>query len=150
MPAATSNDNAPDQRSVLVTETGPARCTQRISAGRHTWAADEPESAGGSDTAPHPYQLLLSALGACTSMTLRIYAERKGWELRHTTVTLNHDRIHAEGCETPTGRLDRVVPEVHLDDDLDGDQRATLLAVADRCPVHRTLRSEIIIETGKV
>lgn len=151
--AATSSDDAPDHRSVLVTETGQARFTQRITAGLHTWAADEPESSGGSDTAPDPYQLLLSALGACTSMTLRIYAERKGWDLRRTTVMLNYDRLHAEdcdSCETSGGKLDRIVREVHLDGDLDAQQRAALLAIADKCPVHRTLQSEIVIETDEV
>jgi uncharacterized OsmC-like protein/fermentation-respiration switch protein FrsA (DUF1100 family) len=151
--AGTRSDDAPDHRSVVVAETGQARFTQRVSAGQHSWYADEPESSGGSDTAPDPYQLLLSALGACTSMTLRIYAERKGWDLRRAAVTLNHDRIHAEdcdSCETPTGQLDRIVREVHLDGELDGDQRATLLAIADKCPVHRTLHSEIVIETDEV
>jgi uncharacterized OsmC-like protein/pimeloyl-ACP methyl ester carboxylesterase len=148
-----SAEDAPDPGTVLVTETGRARFAQRISAGQHTWGADEPESSGGADTAPDPYALLLSALGACTSMTLRIYAERKGWDLRRTTVTLNHDRLHArdcDSCETTTGQLDRIVREVHLEGELDADQRARLLTIADKCPVHRTLRSETVIETDEV
>lgn len=142
-----------DDRSVVVTESGENRLAQRISAGGHTWAADEPESAGGSGAAPDPYQLLLSALGACTTMTLRMYADRKGWELRHATVTLNHNRLHArdcDRCETDSGQLDRIVREIHLDGDLDGKQRTTLLAIADKCPVHRTLHSEVVVETDEV
>jgi len=150
---STGSDESQQARSVRVAETDEGTFTQRITSGTHSWAADEPESAGGTDSAPDPYQLLLSALGACTSMTLRMYAERKGWELRHTTVTLNHDRMHAgdcADCETTDGRLDRIVREVRIDGDLDEEQRAKLLTIADKCPVHRTLKSEIVIETDEV
>ncbi len=145
--------SAPQPGTVEVTESGIGPFAQRIRTASHEWAADEPRSAGGSDTAPDPYQLLLSALGACTSMTMRMYAQRKGWDLRATTVTLTHDRMHAtdcSSCATSSGLLDRIVREIHLDGDLDDAQRAGLLAIADRCPVHRTLLSEIVIETDPV
>lgn len=143
----------PHPGTVVVAETGTGRFTQRIRADDHEWQADEPESAGGDGSAPDPYQLLLSGLGACTTMTMRMYAERKGWKLRQATVTLTHDRIHAldcEHCETSAGRLDRIVREIRLEGDLDDDQRQRLLAIAGRCPVHRTLQSEIVIETDLV
>lgn len=152
-PPSDGHDESPGARSVRVAETSAGKFTQRITTGSHTWAADEPESSGGADSAPDPYQLLLSALGACTSMTLRMYADRKGWDLRNTTVTLNHDRLHArdcDNCETTDGRLDRIVREVHIDGNLDEQQRAKLLAIANKCPVHRTLKSEIVIETDEV
>lgn len=142
-----------NQGTVLVAETGEGRYAQRVNAGGHTWAADEPESSGGTDTGPDPYALLLSALGACTSITLRMYAERKGWRLHNCTVTLNHDRLHTqdcENCETSSGYVDRIVREIHLEGDLDDKQRARLLAIADKCPVHRSLTSEIVIETDEV
>lgn len=144
---------APEPGTVEVTENGVGRFTQRIRTAQHEWSADEPPPAGGLGSAPDPYQLLLSALGACTTMTLRMYAERKGWALRRSTVTLTHDKLHAAdcvSCETDTGLLDRIVREIHLDGDLDDAQRATLLAIADRCPVHRTLHSEIVVETDAV
>ncbi len=148
----TSTATVPEPRTVEVAETGVGRFTQRIRTTAHEWAADEPASSGGDGTAP-AYQLLLSALGACTSMTIRMYADREGWDLRRTSVTLTHDRLHAadcEHCETATGQLDRIVREIHLDGDLDDAQRARLLDIADRCPVHRTLGSEIVIETDPV
>jgi putative redox protein len=154
-PAAAQDRDAdpPAPGSVQVSETGAGRFTLRIRTATHEWAADEPVSAGGDDTAPAPYQLLVSALGACTIITMRMYAERKGWDLRHSTVTLTHDRLHAADCahcETTTGHLDRIVREIHLEGDLDDAQRASLLRIADRCPVHRTLHSEIVIETDEV
>jgi len=143
----------PEPGTVVVTETGVGRFTQRIRADDHEWDADEPESAGGTGSAPDPYQLLLSALGACTSMTMRMYAERKGWNLRRATVTLTHDHMHAADCAdcaTESGLLDRIVREIRLDGELDDDQRAKLRAIAERCPVHRTLHSEIVVETDLV
>ncbi len=139
--------------SVVVTETRHGRFTHRVRSGGLEWAADEPVAGGGDGTGPDPYQLLLSALGACTSMTVRLYAERKGWPLRRTTVTLTHDRLHAADCaecETGTGHVDRTVREVHLDGNLDPAQRRRLLEIADRCPVHRTLTREILVETDEV
>ncbi|NEE03269.1 OsmC family protein [Phytoactinopolyspora halotolerans] len=143
-------DTPAEPGTVVVTDTGTGRFTQRVTAGKHLMIADEPRSVGGDDAGPTPYGLLLAALGTCTSMTIRMYAERKGWSLRSTTVTMQHDRIHAEdcaNCETQAGMLDRIRREVRLDGDLDDEQRARLLQIADKCPVHRTLRSEIVIET---
>jgi putative redox protein len=134
---------------VTVEEEGP-RFAQRIRAGRHALAADEPAEAGGQDRGPNPYELLLSALGACTSMTLRMYADHKKWPLRHVTVRLRHKKIHAQDCgdcETREGKIDFIEREVVIDGDLSADQRARLLEIADRCPVHRTLTSEVKIVT---
>jgi putative redox protein len=136
--------------SVVVTDSGDGALTQKIQAGGHALIADEPASVGGDDLGPTPYDLLLAALGACTSMTVRMYARRKNWPLRSTTVTLTHSKIHAadcEACETTSGRLDHILREVSFDGDLDADQRARLLEIADKCPVHRTLHSEVVVET---
>ena len=105
-----------------------------------------------ADSGPTPYDLLLAGLGACKSMTMRRYADRKGWPLEATRVRLRHSRIHAEDCETEKGRIDRIAVQVGVDGDLDDDQRQRLLEISERCPVHRTLISEIDIrsraETG--
>ena len=117
---------------------------------RHHLKADEPEAAGGSDTGPSPYEYLLAALGACTSMTLAMDARRKRWPLEHVEVRLRHSKIHAtdcEECETREGKLDRIERDIVLTGALDGDQRARLLEIADKCPVHRTLTSEIHIQS---
>jgi putative redox protein len=125
---------------------------QDIIAGGHYLRADEPTSIpGGTDTGPSPYDLLGAALGACTSMTLRMYANRKGWPLEEVTVTLDHDKIHArdcETCETKTGRIDRFVRQISVTGDLDDEQRKRLLEIADKCPVHKTLHSEIVVVHG--
>lgn len=134
---------------VVVAESGVGPYGQRVTAGQHVLNADEPAPIG-LDSGPNPYELLLSALGACTSMTLRMYADRKGWPLERVTVDLDHTRIHATDCadcETRTGKIDRIERTIHLEGDLDADQRARLLEIADKCPVHRTLRSEIDIRT---
>lgn len=123
---------------------------QEIEAGRHKLVADEPIEAGGTDSGPSPYDLLLAALGACTSMTISMYARRKRWPLEHVTVRLRHAKIHAEDCaecETKEGMLDRIEREIGLSGPLDAEQRARLLEIANRCPVHRTLVSEIDIRT---
>ncbi len=136
--------------TVIVRETGEGRFSQEIAAGGHALRADEPESFGGDDSGPGPYDLLLAGLGACTSMTLRLYAERKRWPLERTTVTLKHGKIHAEDCaecETKEGKLDRIQRELVVEGPLDEAQRAKLLEIADKCPVHRTLHSEVVIET---
>lgn len=143
------NDSDPGG-AVVVTETREGTFPQRIAVGRHRLRADEPESVGGTDTGPSPYDYLLAALGACTSMTLRLYADRKGLPLERVSVRLTHDKIHAEDCatcETRQGKVDRIVREITMTGDLDGDQRRRLLEIADKCPVHRTLHSEISIET---
>ncbi len=135
---------------VLVAEAGEGRFAQLIQAGRHRLRADEPKSVGGDDSGPGPYELLLAGLGACTSMTLRIYAEHKGLPLEHVTVRLRHAKIHArdcEDCETREGRLDLIEREVAITGDLDAAQRQRLLEIADRCPVHRTLTGEVKIRT---
>jgi uncharacterized OsmC-like protein/alpha/beta superfamily hydrolase len=138
---------------VIVEETGEGTFTQRIAAGPHMLRADEPESVGGLDSGPGPYDLLLAGLGACTSMTLRMYAERKGLPLERTRVTLTHDKIHAADCadcETREGKIDRIERRIQMTGDLTAEQRARLLEIADKCPVHRTLHSEIVIATEAV
>jgi len=126
---------------------------QEIEAGRHRLAADEPAEAGGRDTGPSPYDLLLAALGSCTSMTVAMYARRKQWPLEGVTVRLQHGRIHAQDCadcETKEGMLDRIDREISLTGPLTPEQRERLLEIANRCPVHRTLVSEIDIRTRLV
>jgi putative redox protein len=116
--------------------------TVRIAAGRHEFLADEPEDAGGRDEGPNPYEYLLAALGACTALTLRMYAERKAWPLEHVAVSLRHSKIHATECarcDEDAGRADRFERVLELRGALDGEQRARLLEIADRCPVHRSL-----------
>jgi len=138
--------------AVTVTETGEGTFQQRISyGGVHEGLADEPTSYGGDGTGPAPYDLLLAGLGACTTMTVRMYAERKGLPLDRVSVTLRHGKIHAkdcETCETEEGRVDRIERRLRLDGDLTDDQRAKLKEIADKCPVHRTLHSEVLIETS--
>jgi uncharacterized OsmC-like protein len=121
---------------------------QEIVAGRHRLLADEPESAGGSDAGPDPYDYLLTSLGVCTSMTIGLYARRKNLPLETIKVSLWHSRIHAkdcEECETKEGMLDRIDVEVELTGSLSAEQHAKLMEVAGKCPVHRTLTSEINI-----
>ena|SRR5262245_58462030 len=132
---------------------GPSGYTQTIDAGGHPLMADEPLEVGGQDKGPNPYELLLSALGACTSMTIRLYADRRGWPLKGITVRLRHDKIYAEDCqdcETKEGRIDRIEREIRLEGDLNDDQRSQLLKIADRCPVSQTLRSEVKIASRLV
>jgi uncharacterized OsmC-like protein len=139
--------------SVEVTEAAPGGggFTQAVTVrGHHHLAADEPLEGGGADLGPTPYEFLLVALGTCKSMTVRLYAQRKGWPLERVTVRLRHDKIHAQDCadcETREGRLDQIEAELELAGPLDAPQRARLLEIADRCPVHRTLVSEIVIRT---
>jgi putative redox protein len=139
----------PADGAVRVAESGPGRLTQHISARRHRLTADEPHPVG-DDAGPTPYDFLLAALGACTSMTVRMYADRKQWPLERIVVDSRHSRIHANDCaecETATGMVDRIERDITLIGPLDADQRAKLLDIADRCPVHRTLRSEVSIQT---
>jgi uncharacterized OsmC-like protein len=126
---------------------------QEIQAGRHRIVADEPASVGGTDTGPSPYDLLLAALGACTSMTVGMYARRKAWPLEEVAVHLRHSRIHATDCaecETNEGMLDRIERDIHFTGPLTDEQRSKLLEIANKCPVHRTLTSEIDIETRAI
>jgi putative redox protein len=136
--------------TVIVRETRSGRFQQEITVGRHRFLADEPVEVGGLDSGPGPYDLLLAGLGACTAMTLRLYAERKALPLEGVTVELRHSRIHAvdcENCETKEGMLDRIDRAITMRGTLDVDQRRRLLEIADKCPVHRTLTSEIDIRT---
>ncbi|GAC1403254.1 MAG: OsmC family protein [Mycobacterium sp.] len=148
----TTNKSLPEQTkqgTVTVAETGRGRYAQHITAGHHEFAADEPHPIG-DDTGPSPYDLLLAALGACTSMTLRMYAERKGWALEHVRVDLRHRRIHAQDCAectTTAGFIDHVDRDITLSGELDTGQRDRLIQIADQCPVHRTLHSEIHVPT---
>jgi putative redox protein len=145
-----AGDDAASEGTVTVTETGTGTYTQRIIAGHHELAADEPLPIG-DDVGPTPYDLLLSALGACTSMTVRMYANRKDWPLERVRVTLRHSRIHAEDCaecETTRGWVDHIDRDIELIGDLDDTLRERLLHIANRCPVHQTLTSEVNISTS--
>ena len=136
---------------VVVWETGQGKYQQHTSiSGRHYLMADEPHAYGGLDSGPSPYDLLLAGLGACTSMTLRMYADRKNIPLQKVTVRLHHDKIHAEDChecQTKNGKVDVIEREVVMEGDLDEATRARLLEIADKCPVHKTLHSEVKIVT---
>jgi putative redox protein len=132
---------------VVSSESGLA---QDIVIGKHRLRADEP-SPVGTDTGPSPYEILLASLGACTSMTLRLYAARKGWDLQRITVRLQHRRIHAadcEDCETKEGFLDRIDREIEVTGTLDDAQKQRLVEIAEHCPIHKTLVSEISIRTS--
>lgn len=123
---------------------------QEVVAGSHHFRTDEPASVGGTDRGPTPYDLLLAALGSCTSMTVAMYARRKKWALERVTVHLRHSRVHAEDCvdcETQDAKLTVIERDIQLDGTLGEDQRARLLAIADRCPVHLTLTSKTEIRT---
>ncbi len=136
---------------VRVSEADPKGFRQDVSAGpRHHVTADEPIAYGGTDAGFSPYQLVSSGLGACTSMTIRMYARRKKWPLEHVSVDVTHDKIHAtdcDHCETTAGKIDRFKRVITLEGDLDADQRRRLMEIADKCPVHRTLEGEIEIVT---
>jgi len=147
-PVAPAGDDASSDEAepgVMVREIGEPYA-QQVRMGRHTLQADEPKTVGGGDTGPNPYDLLLAALGSCTSMTLRMYADHKDWPLEHVTVALKHDRIHAGDSEQcaeakKTGKIDRITRSLTLTGPLSGEQRDRLLEIAERCPVHRTLQS---------
>lgn len=132
---------------------GPSGFAQDIEMGPHRLASDEPTGVGGTGTGANPYELLLASLGSCTSMTLRMYADRKGWPLQGIRVRLRHDKIHArdcEECETRVGRLDWIDRDIELRGPLDEEQRERLLQIAKKCPVHRTLTSEVRIASRLV
>lgn len=143
---------APEEGTVSVWEDGEPYA-QRVRLGAHDLIADEPARVGGGDRGPTPYDLLLAALGTCTAMTVRMYADRKGWPLHHVDVRLTHEKIHASDCadcESDKGKVDRLTRDLRLQGPLDDDQRARLLEIADRCPVHRTLEGDKEIVTRLV
>jgi putative redox protein len=126
---------------------------QAISVGPHHLLADEPKTSGGSDAGPDPYELLLSALGSCTNMTLRMYADRKKWSLKEIRVALTHSKNYANdcvNCEQPTAMLDRIERRIMLIGELTVEQRQRLLEIANLCPVHKSLTSKIDIQTELV
>ncbi|MBT5239614.1 MAG: OsmC family protein [Rhodospirillaceae bacterium] len=138
---------------VVVEETGTGQFIQSVQVGAHVLTADEPASVGGDNTGPAPYDYLLAGLGACTSMTLRMYANRKRLPLDKVSVLLSHTKIHADDCadcETKEGKIDEITREITITGDLDDDQRARLLEIADKCPVHRTLEREVKVRTALV
>jgi uncharacterized OsmC-like protein len=135
---------------VLVRETRSSKFQQAISIGPHRLTADEPVAAGGEDTGPGPYDFVLAGLGACTAMTMRLYADRKALPLERVSVTLKHSKVYAQDCaecETRTGKLDQIDRVIAIEGNLDAEQRNKLMEIADKCPVHRTLTSEIHIVT---
>jgi putative redox protein len=146
-------DNAaapPPLGVVLVEDSETGSFAETIRSGAHVLLADEPVAVGGNDTGPNPYDYLVAALGACTAMTLRLYARQKKWPLQKVRVLLKHDKVHAADCatcETKEGKIDRIERTIGLDGPLSDDQKKRLLEIADRCPVHRTLTSEILIQT---
>jgi uncharacterized OsmC-like protein/alpha/beta superfamily hydrolase len=149
-PAPMTAETAEEEGTVLVEPTGEGRFQTRLRFGPHTVIADEPLGVGGEGSGPTPYDLLMGALGACTSMTLGLYAQRKGWDLASLKVRLRHDRVHAADCgdcETKDGHVDQITRAIEFAADLDADQRARLLDIADKCPVHRTLHGELKIRT---
>jgi len=144
---------AEEPRKVVVQETRKSKFNQMITVGPHYLVADEPVTAGGEDAGPGPYDYLLAGLGACTSMTMRLYADRKSLPLDRVTVTLKHSKIYAKDCaecETREGMLDQIERDIAIDGALDAEQRKKLMEIADKCPVHRTLTSEIRIVTRAV
>jgi uncharacterized OsmC-like protein/fermentation-respiration switch protein FrsA (DUF1100 family) len=146
-PAVATSD---EPRRVVVQETRNSKLQQLVSVGPHRLQADEPIAAGGDDTGPGPYDYLLAGLGACTSMTMRLYADRKSFPVDRVTVTLAHSKIYAKDCaecETKEGMLDQIERVIKIEGAVDADQRKRLMEIADKCPVHRTLTSEIRILT---
>jgi uncharacterized OsmC-like protein/pimeloyl-ACP methyl ester carboxylesterase len=144
------DDDEAETGTVLVRETGQGRYQQEVLSGPHRFLADEPVKVGGGDTGPGPYDLVLAGLGACTSITLRIYAEHKKLPLSRVSVRLSHNKIHAEdceNCETKEGMIDHIERAITLEGDLTPEQRKRLMEIADKCPVHRTLESEVEIKT---
>jgi putative redox protein len=151
LPAPAEQTQRTEPGIVRVEETGDGVYANEVVVGPHVLRADEPKSVGGDDSGPTPYGLLSAALGACTTMTLRMYANRKEWPLERVSVSIAHEKIHAkdcEACETETGRIDRFDRVLRIEGEaLTADQRERLLEIADRCPVHRTLHGEVDVRT---
>lgn len=149
LPAALNAPPAPAGASIHVSETGRSPFEMAVRIDGHSLIADEPVSVGGHDAGPDPYELVSAALGACTAMTLRMYATRKGWPLEHVSVSLSHTKTHAEDCENcEKGRkVDQFTRTIYVKGDLDADQKARLLEIADKCPVHKTLMEPVLVET---
>lgn len=149
MPARSASPED-EQRGVIVSETRQGKFQQSVVIGSHHMFADEPLAVGGMDSGPNPYDFLLAGLGACTAMTVRLYAERKALPLHHVCVELNHSKVHAsdcQSCDTKPGTLDVINRTIAFEGDLDDGQREKLLEIADKCPVHRTLTSKVDIRT---
>ena len=139
--------------SVIVASTGMGPFEQILLDGRHTLRADEPVAVGGGDVGPSPYELLLMALGSCTSMTINMYATRKKWALDQVVVRLRHERAYPDdcvNCEDPKSKIDRIWCSIELVGALDDAQRTRLMEIARQCPVHRTLTNKIEIRTELV
>jgi putative redox protein len=137
----------------VVVRGGPSGLRQEIEAGSHHWLADEPASVGGTGEGPTPYDLLLGALGACTSMTLRLYADRRKWPLEGVVVKLRHTRIHRDdcvNCEKKDASIERVERTLELKGPLTDEQRTRLMEIAERCPVHQTLQHNLEVHTSLV
>lgn len=150
LPAATPTPLSATEGEVVVADAGEGTFPQWVVAAGHRLRADEPERVGGSDSGPAPYDLLLAALGACTNMTLKMYAGRKGWRLERLETRLRHGRVHADDCadcETKEGMVERIERDILIDGPLDQEQRERLMEIADKCPVHRTLHGPITIVT---
>jgi putative redox protein len=144
-----TNSNRPD----VIVHGGASGYAQHVTAGRHELTADEPIDGGGTDTGPTPYDLLAASLGTCTSMTIAYFARQRQWPLESVTVHVRHSKIHAADCatcDTKEGRVDRLDRTIALSGQLTAEQRQELLRIANRCPVHRTLTSQIDIQTSLV
>ena len=141
----------PNQEPRSVSVEGPATGFRtEVEVGGHRFVVDEPAAVGGSDKGPTPYEMLLAGLGACTAMTLRIYADRKKWPLERARISLIHRKVHAQDCvDCPTkpAKMDVVDRVITLEGALTEEQRAKLLEIAERCPVHQTLNSKIQVNT---
>ncbi len=147
------SESAPEMASDVVVRGSAAGFAQEITMGPHRFFSDEPKDAGGENTGPSPYDLLAAALGACTSMTLGMYARRKKWPLASVMVRLRHSKLHANDCadcDTKDVMLDRIDRDIELIGDLSEEQRTRLLEIADKCPVHRTLTRGMKIQSRLV
>ena len=142
--------HAEEREGVVIVRGAATGFAQEITAGPHQFVSDEPTAVGGTDGGPTPYDLLLAALGSCTSMTIAMYARRKHWALERVTVRLRHSRVHAEdcaACETRVATLTLIDQDIEVEGVLDEEQRARLLAIANRCPVHLTLTTQMHLTT---